>query len=113
VVNTRTLEPSPIESCGTLLLGQDHWRTPRVIGHGSKVFVPSVNPIWNEKQTHYFLIGYLFFFDLTISFILLKKIECYENKIGDISLRNFVISSLQRILICKGCEFFLTGENAS
>ncbi len=49
-VNTRTFGPLPIGSCGTLLLGRDHWKTPRIICHGSKVFVPSVNPIWTEKK---------------------------------------------------------------
>jgi hypothetical protein len=32
------------------------------MGHGSRAFVPDVNPIWTKEQPHDFLTIHLFFF---------------------------------------------------
>jgi hypothetical protein len=41
---------------------------------------------------------YLFYYDLTISFILFKKIEYYEKQIGGFSLNFFVIETTTKDL---------------
>jgi hypothetical protein len=71
------------------------------MGHGSRAFVPDVNPIWTKEQTHDFLTIHLFFFFFffdphNLSCFVHKYAHC-ENKIENFSLlKKFYVLMITR-----------------
>jgi hypothetical protein len=53
------------------------------MGHGSRAFVPDVNPIWTKEQTQDFLTIHLFFF-----FFDPHNLSCFVHKICTLSEQN-------------------------